>query len=333
MVQGVVVRWLAGALRLAISGLLWVVARLRAAARRLEGDGGDDSGDGSVRDAGARRCARVRRGPDLDRAPRCARASTASSESPISCSKGISHTRSASEWAGCGTVPIRCPERSTTFSTLRRIDAGHVVLDAQPFNLREAWRCRSTRSRRWPPNERSTCPAKSRAVPRQPVLGDVGPASARSSSSCSPMRADGRRRGVTILVWATSLASWTRIAFRSARLGPASRRLASPRSLRSRSAKSYRLATGLPMPGPRLRSVMPCPSHGGAVSLDAGEGRGGAFELVIAVETPARVLEESRARQQRDLHATGGRGFLATRTSSGRSRCRARAAARDTCRS
>jgi hypothetical protein len=43
---------------------------------------------------------------------------------------------------------------------------------------------------------------------------------------------------------------------------------------------------------------------GGAVSLDAGDGRGATFELVIAVESPARVLEESRARQQHDVHPT-----------------------------
>ena len=298
MVQGVVVRWLAGALRLAISGLLWVVARLRAAARRLERDGAKDSGDGSVSDAGARRAPESAAVLTWMRAEVCTRIGGLVGIADLLLEGNLAHT----ERERVGRLRDGANSLSRTFDDLLelcRIDAGHVVLDAQPFNLREAVEVSLDHVAPMAAERALDLSCEIQGVTPATVLGDVG----RLRQILVILLTNACRRtdvgGVTILVWATPLPRGHELHFAVRDWGAP---VAASRVLDVFQPLGEIVSSGDGVADAGDLGLALCHAlanlMGGAVSLDAGEGRGRrTFELTIAVETPARVLGESRARQ------------------------------------
>ena len=181
---------------------------------------------------------------------------------------------------------------------LCRIDAGHVVLDAQPFNLREAVEVSLDQVAPMAAERALDLSCEIQGGTPATVLGDVG----RLRQMLVILLTNACRRtdvgGVTVLVWANPSPRGHELHFGVCDSGPP--------VAASRALDLFQPLSEIVMSGDRVAdaedlglALCHALAHlmGGAVSLDAGDGRGATFELVIEVNRrPAfsrRVVPDS----------------------------------------
>jgi signal transduction histidine kinase/ActR/RegA family two-component response regulator len=293
-----VVNWLVGTLLVVVTGLTGYVARLRSSQRRL---------GGQSREADARLAA-ARAGAEAGAAGTARVLTWMRHEirTPINAVLGMS------DLLLDGDVPLKQREYlgmlrasaetlSRTFDDLFdlcRIDAGRVVLDSQPFNVREA--VEVSLDQVAPMAAERALDLSCQIAPGTPVtvLGDV----VRLRQVLTILLTNAFRRthegGVTVSVSASPAERGHELRFAVSDSGitiaaervrgvfqPLSRIVASGDRVADAQDLGLALCHG-------LAQLM-----GGTLTLRSGESLGTTFELVIAAETPERVLEASRLRR------------------------------------
>ena len=279
---------------------------------------------GAVRDAGARPAPESAAVLTWIRAEVCTRINGLVGIADLLLEGNLPHT----ERERVGRLRDGADSLSRTFDDLLdlcRIDAGHVVLDAQPFNLREAVEVSLDQVAPMAAERALDLSCEIQGGTPATVLGDVG----RLRQILVILLTNACRRtdvgGVTILVWANPLPRGHELHFAVRDSGPpvaASRVLDVLKPLGEIVSSGDRVADA----GDLGLALCHALAHlmGGAVSLDAGEGRG---SDVRAGDRGRNAGPGSRGESCPTARPSchGGWGFLATGTSSGRSRSRTRA--------
>ena len=303
--------WVVSLLLVVILGLLGLVVRLRAAVQRLDTERSKQPDEAATAQAGAA-------SPDA-RADSAAGAQVLTwmrheIRTPINAVVGMADLLLDGELApkqreDLGLLRASAESLSRTFDDLLdlcRIDVGRVVLDAQPFNVREAVEVSLDQVARMAA-ERSldlSCDI----APGTPatVLGDA----ARLRQILVILLSNAFRRthegGVTVSVSASPLSNGHELRF-------AVRDTGIPISA-ERARGAFQPLSAIVMFGDRVadaQDVGLALCHGlarlmgGTLALRSNESAGSTFELVVVAEAPGRVLEDSRLRRESPRRAQG----------------------------
>ncbi len=290
--------WVAAALRGSIAGLVWLVAWLRSALRRIEGARADAAEGGTAsRDTGSEAAAGTAQVLTWMRHE---------IRTPINAVVGMADLLLDGDLAPkqreyLGMLRASADSLSRTFDDLLelcRIDAGRVTLDAQPFNLREA--VEVSLDQVAPIAAERALDLSCQIAPGTPatLLGDVS----RLRQMLSILLTSAFRRthvgGVTIAVWATPAPCGHELHFAVRDSGmkiPAARALGVFQPLSGIVSSGDVVADaqdlGLALCHGLARLM------GGRLTMGPDDGQGTTFELVVTADAPERVLDESRLRQ------------------------------------
>jgi signal transduction histidine kinase/CheY-like chemotaxis protein len=289
--------WLLGTLLVVVMGLLWLVLRLRASVRRLEGHESESPGRLAAPQSGDAEAAGTARVLTWMRHE---------IRTPINAVLGMSDLLldgdvPPKQREYLGMLRASAETLSRTFDDLFdlcRIDAGRVVLDSQPFNVREA--VEVSLDQVAPLAAERALDLSCRIAPDTPatVLGDV----VRLRQVLTILLTNAFRRthegGVTVSVSSSAVGNGHELRFAVSDSGipigverarevfqPLSRIVSSGDRVADAQDLGLALSHG-------LAQLM-----GGTLTLRSGDNTGTTFELVIAAEAPERVLEASRLRR------------------------------------